>query len=94
MSSRQSEVENLPTFFIRPAAGTGSSRPSLASTLQLFPLVEGDYYLSIFIDSDDVVSEFRHLVSLTVIDDHTRRETITYPARARGSVELNYRLRV
>jgi len=45
--------------------------------------VEGDYYLSIFIDSDDVVSEFRDLVSLTVIDDHSRRETITYPPRAR-----------
>ena len=59
-----------------------------------FPLVEGDYYLSIFIDSDDVVSEFRDLVSLTVIDDHSRRETITYPSRARGSVELDYRLRV
>ena len=58
------------------------------------PLVEGDYYLSLFIDSDDVVSEFRDLLSLTVIDDHTRRETITYPSRARGSVELNYRLRV
>ena len=58
------------------------------------PLVEGDYYLSIFIDSDDVVSEFRDLVSLTVIDDHSRREITTYPARARGSVELDYRLRV
>ena len=58
-----------------------------------FPLVEGDYYLSIFIDSDDIVAEFRDLVSLTVIDDQTRREIITYPPRARGSVELDYRLR-
>ncbi len=58
-----------------------------------FPMVEGDYYLSIFIDSDDVVSEFRDLVALTVIDDHSRRELTTYPPRARGSVELDYRLR-
>ncbi len=58
-----------------------------------FPMVEGEYYLSLWVDSDDVIAEFRDLLSLTVIDDAGRRDIVTYPAHARGSVELDYRLR-
>jgi lipopolysaccharide transport system ATP-binding protein len=58
-----------------------------------FPMVEGDYYLGLWVDSDDVIAEFRDLLSLTVTDDAERREIITYPPHARGSVELDYRVR-
>jgi len=59
-----------------------------------FPMVEGEYYLTLWVDSDDVTAEFRDLLSLTVIDDAERRELVTYPPHARGSVELDYRVRV
>ncbi len=59
-----------------------------------FPMVEGEYYLTLWVDSDDVTAEFRDLLSLTVIDDAERRELVTYPPHARGSVELDYRFRV
>ena len=58
-----------------------------------FPLVEGEYYLSLWVESDDVIAEFRDLFALTVIDDAGRREVVTYPPHARGSVELDYRVR-
>ena len=57
-------------------------------------MVEGEYYLTLWVDSDDVTAEFRDLLSLTVIDDAERRELVTYPPHARGSVELDYRVRV
>ncbi len=72
--------------------GTGST--SFAVDVASFPMVEGEYYLTLWVDSDDVTSEFRDLLSLTVIDDAGRRELVTYPPHARGSVELDYRFRV
>ncbi len=72
--------------------GTGSM--SFEVDVASFPMVEGEYYLTLWVDSDDVTSEFRDLLSLTVIDDAGRRELVTYPPYARGSVELDYRFRV
>ena len=72
--------------------GTGSL--SFEVDVASFPMVEGEYYLTLWVDSDDVTAEFRDLLSLTVIDDAERRELVTYPPHARGSVELDYRVRV
>jgi lipopolysaccharide transport system ATP-binding protein len=72
----------------------GAGLMSFEVDVASFPMVEGEYYLSLWVESDDVIAEFRDLFSLTVIDDAGRREVVTYPPHARGTVELDYRVRV
>lgn len=61
--------------------------------IKSFSMVEGNYYLGLWVNADLVFSDFYNLINLSVIPNATEGLAPYHP-RERGVVELNYEFRL
>jgi lipopolysaccharide transport system ATP-binding protein len=75
------------------AKGNGSGSRRVSVSVESLPLVEGEYFVGLWVDTDEVASDFHDLLSLTVINQIKNDCRTPYPARARGTVELEFEVK-
>jgi lipopolysaccharide transport system ATP-binding protein len=63
---------------------------TVQAEVESLPLVEGDYHLGFYIDSDHIQADFLDLAVLTVMNSDKPVDTAPYHPSLRGIVELNY----
>jgi lipopolysaccharide transport system ATP-binding protein len=68
----------------------GHNGLTIQADIETLPLVEGDYYLGFYINSDNVKADFLDLSMLTIVSSMKPMETAPYHPSLRGIVELNY----
>jgi len=68
-----------------------SSNLIIQGTIRSLPLVEGDYQIGLYLDSDSVVENFFDLACLQVIAA-PNKDHVPYPSMHRGYVELDFKL--
>src|SRR6266853_822894 len=69
----------------------GLSNLKISGEIKSFPLVEGDYYIGLYINSGEVLKDFYDLLQLTVACG-TESSIVPYHIASRGVVALDYNL--
>jgi lipopolysaccharide transport system ATP-binding protein len=67
---------------------------TISGQIESLPLVEGEYHVGLYVESDSVCSDFTGLSRVTVIGTPSSSKLVPYPARVRGLVELAFTSRV
>ena len=68
----------------------GTSKLRIDGAVSSFPMVEGDYYLGLSINSSEVVKDFDDLSNITVSSKAAFGDIAPIPAQYRGIVELDF----
>jgi len=68
----------------------GANVLRISAAVETFPLVEGEYHVGLWIDTQDVRRDFFDLTTLTVLNRARTETFVPHNARLRGVVELNY----
>jgi lipopolysaccharide transport system ATP-binding protein len=64
----------------------------LCGLIKSLPLVEGEYRVGLYIESDTTRKNFMDLIEIKVKNKHHGERALPYPARVRGIVELEFML--
>jgi lipopolysaccharide transport system ATP-binding protein len=78
---------------LRPATGRyilGNDSLTITGQIECLPLVEGEYHVGLYVESDGACRDFMSLSKVTVIGAPGSSKVVPYPAHVRGLVELTY----
>src|SRR5205085_3042994 len=62
----------------------------IQGSIKSLPLVEGEYYLGLYVESREIREDFAYISRITVIGKQAWQGALPYPSNVRGVIELDY----